>query len=64
LLCLDGAALYAFSLMETAKVSALRETSVVFAALMGSLFLGESFGRRRLIAALALAAGLIVMQFG
>jgi uncharacterized membrane protein len=50
--------------METAKVSALRETSVVFAALMGSLFLGESFGTRRLIAALALAAGLLVMQFG
>ena len=59
-----GAALYAFSLMETAKVSALRETSVVFAALMGSLFLGESFGRRRVVAALALAAGLILMQFG
>jgi uncharacterized membrane protein len=59
-----GAALYAFSLMETAKVSALRETSVVFAALMGTLFLGESFGRRRLIAALALAAGLVLMQFG
>jgi drug/metabolite transporter (DMT)-like permease len=59
-----GAALYAFSLSETAKVSALRETSVVFAALMGSLFLGESFGRRRLAAALVLAAGLIAMQFG
>jgi drug/metabolite transporter (DMT)-like permease len=59
-----GAALYAFSLMETAKVSALRETSVVFAALMGSLFLGEGFGRRRVIAALVLAAGLILMQFG
>lgn len=59
-----GAALYAFSLMETAKVSALRETSVVFAALMGTLFLGESFGRRRLLAALALAAGLVLMQFG
>lgn len=59
-----GAALYAFSLMETAKVSALRETSVVFAALMGGLFLGEAFGRRRLIAAVVLAAGLIVMQFG
>ncbi|HEY0626230.1 MAG TPA: DMT family transporter [Allosphingosinicella sp.] len=59
-----GSALYAFSLMETAKVSALRETSVVFGALMGSLFLGESFGRRRLIAALILAAGLIIMQFG
>ena len=59
-----GSALYAFSLIETAKVSALRETSVVFAALMGTLFLGESFGRRRVLAALALAAGLILMQFG
>jgi drug/metabolite transporter (DMT)-like permease len=59
-----GSALYAFSLIETAKVSALRETSVVFAALMGSLFLGESFGRRRVLAALALAAGLVLMQFG
>jgi drug/metabolite transporter (DMT)-like permease len=59
-----GAALYAFSLMETAKVSALRETSVVFAALMGTLFLGESFGRRRIVSAMALAAGLLLMQFG
>ena len=59
-----GSALYAFSLMETAKVSALRETAVVFAALMGSLFLGESFGRRRVVAATALAAGLLLMQFG
>jgi uncharacterized membrane protein len=59
-----GTALYAFSLMETAKVSALRETSVVFAAFMGSLFLNESFGRRRILAALALAAGLVLMQFG
>lgn len=59
-----GSALYAFSLMETAKVSALRETSVVFAAAMGTMLLGESFGRRRLLAAIALAAGLILMQFG
>jgi drug/metabolite transporter (DMT)-like permease len=59
-----GAALYAFSLIETARVSALRETSVVFAAIMGSLFLGESFGRRRIVAAIVLAAGLVLMQFG
>ena len=59
-----GSALYAFGLMETAKVSALRETAVVFAALMGSLFLGESFGQRRAIAAIVLAAGLVLMQFG
>jgi drug/metabolite transporter (DMT)-like permease len=59
-----GAALYAFNLMQTAKVSALRETAVVFAALMGTVFLGESFGRRRVLAAAALAAGLVLMQFG
>jgi len=59
-----GSAVYAFSLMETAKVSALRETSVVFAALMGMLFLGDGFGRRRLLAAMALAGGLVLMQFG
>jgi len=59
-----GSALYAFSLMETAKVSALRETAVVFAAAMGTMFLGESFGRRRIVAALALAGGLVLMQFG
>jgi drug/metabolite transporter (DMT)-like permease len=59
-----GAAVYAFSLMETARVSALRETSVVFAALMGAAWLKEGFGRRRIAAALALAAGLVLMQFG
>jgi len=59
-----GSALYAFTLMETAKVSALRETAVVFAAIMGSAFLGEGFGRRRIVAALVLAAGLVLMQFG
>ena len=58
-----GSALYAFSLIETAKVSALRETSVVFGALFGALFLKESFGRRRLVAAVVLAAGLVLMQF-
>jgi drug/metabolite transporter (DMT)-like permease len=58
-----GSAVYAFSLIETAKVSALRETSVVFAALMGAVFLKEGFGGRRIAAALALAAGLVAMQF-
>lgn len=59
-----GSALYAFDLIEVAKVSALRETSVVFAAFMGAAFLGERFGRRRVVAATALAAGLVLMQFG
>jgi drug/metabolite transporter (DMT)-like permease len=58
-----GSAVYAFSLMATARVSALRETSVVFAALLGAVFLREGFGARRVAAALALAAGLVAMQF-
>jgi drug/metabolite transporter (DMT)-like permease len=59
-----GAALYAFRIMETARVSALRETAVVFAAAMGAIVLKEGFGRRRVLAALALAAGLVLMQIG
>jgi len=57
-----GAALYAMSLSEAAKVSALRETAVVWAALFGSRFLAEGFGGRRLAAALVLAAGLVLLQ--
>lgn len=59
-----GSALYAFSLIETARVSALRETAVVFAALMGARLLKEAFGPRRIAAAFVLAAGLALMQFG
>jgi len=59
-----GAAMFAFSFVATAKVSALRETAVVWAALMGTLWLREGFGTRRIIAALILGAGLILLQFG
>lgn len=59
-----GSALYAFSLIEAAKVSALRETSVVIAAFMGTWFLGEGLGKRRIAAAIVLAGGLVLMQFG
>jgi drug/metabolite transporter (DMT)-like permease len=37
---------------------------VVFAAILGARMLKEGFGRRRIIAAAALAAGLVLMQFG
>ena len=59
-----GAALYAFTLMETAKVSALRETAVLFGALFGALLLKEGLGARRIVAALVLVAGLAMMQLG
>jgi len=57
-----GAALYAFTLADAAIVTALRETSAVWAALMGAFWLKEGFGRRRIIAASVLVVGLITMQ--
>lgn len=59
-----GAALYGYSLTETAKISALRETSVVFAAILGAVWLGEGFGARRVVCAALMAGGLALMQFG
>lgn len=45
-----------------APISALRETSVVFAAVIGSVFLGEGFGARRIAAASIVVAGIVVMN--
>ncbi len=59
-----GLSLLALRMADVSEITALRETSVVFAAIMGVAILKESFGMRRIIAALALAAGLIFMQLG
>ena len=45
-----------------AAISALRETSVIFAALIGALMLGERFGRLRIFAAVLVAAGIAMMN--
>jgi drug/metabolite transporter (DMT)-like permease len=45
-----------------ALVAVLRETSVLFAALFGALFLGEKLTRRRLFATGAVLAGLVVLR--
>ena len=59
------ALLYALSITESAAlVTALRETSVFFAALLGVIFLKEGFGLRRTLSAGVLAAGLVLMQIG
>jgi len=57
-----GIAIYALVLGPMAHVAALRETSVLFGALMGALLLGESFGRRRIAAAAVIVAGLVLMN--
>ena len=58
-----GAALWAFTLSEAANVTAIRETSVVFGAIFGAVFLKEAFGPRRIVAASVLAFGLILLEF-
>ena len=57
-----GLVIFAMSLGAMGVVSSLRETSVIFAALIGSLFLGEPFGRQRVIAAALVTLGIIVMR--
>ncbi len=57
-------ALYGFSIAPVAYISAMRETAVVFAAVMGWWFLREGFGARRTFAAVVLAGGLGLLQFG
>ena len=43
--------------------SALRETSVLWGSLIGTIVLGESFGYRRVLAAMTVVAGLLLMHF-
>jgi drug/metabolite transporter (DMT)-like permease len=57
-----GIAIWALSLGTMAHVAALRETSVLFAALIGTFLLGEPFGKRRIVAAGIIVAGLILMN--
>lgn len=57
-------ALYGFSIAPVAYISAMRETAVVIAAVMGWWFLKEGFGARRTFAAVILASGLALLQFG
>ena len=57
-----GIAIYALVLGPMAHIAALRETSVLFGALIGTLLLGEPFGRRRVAAAFVIVVGLVLMN--
>jgi len=54
-------ALSAGRLARPADVAAIRETSVIFAALIGMAFLKEQFGIRRMAAAAVIAAGIVLI---
>jgi len=52
-----GIVIWAMERAPLAHVSALRETSVVLAAVIGATLMGEGFGRRRILAAVLVAGG-------
>ena len=55
--------LFAFANASVAAVAALRETGVVFAALIGTFVLGERLGVRRIPAAILSALGAAALKF-
>lgn len=57
-----GVVLWAMSQGLVASVAALRETSVLFAALIGTWLLGERFGRRRVLAAAVITVGVVLVR--
>lgn len=58
-----GLAIWALSVGGMAHVAALRETSVLWGSLIGTILLHESFGPRRVLAAVMVVAGLLLMHF-
>jgi drug/metabolite transporter (DMT)-like permease len=58
-----GIVLWAMSIASIPAVAALRETSVIFAALMGSLLLKEQMGRLRVSGAVLIAFGAALIRW-
>ncbi|MEP6943352.1 MAG: EamA family transporter [Betaproteobacteria bacterium] len=56
--------LWAMTKAPIAAVAALRETSVLFAALIGSVWLKEGFGWRRMAGAASVVAGIAALKLG
>jgi drug/metabolite transporter (DMT)-like permease len=59
-----GIVLWAMTRAPIAAVAALRETSVLFAAVLGSLWLKEGFGWRRMAGAASVVAGIAALKLG
>ena len=57
-----GLVLVAQTSGATAAVAALRETSIVFGAVIGAVFLHERFGVHRVVAAAVVAVGIVLVE--
>ncbi len=57
-----GIVIFAMTRAPMGSVSALRETSVLFAVLLGRLFFGEQLTTRRILSALVIAAGALCLE--
>ena len=57
-----GLMVWAMSLAPIAPLAALRETSVVFGALIGYFIIKEKFGARRVVATSLVLGGILVLQ--
>ena len=58
-----GAIMMATRLDKVGEAAVLRETSTVFAALIGWLMLGENVGPRRLALMALIALGAVIVEF-
>ncbi|MDG5499625.1 EamA family transporter [Marinobacter sp. BGYM27] len=58
-----GLVVWAMTKLPMTYVSALRETSVIMAALIGARYLNEPFGGRRIVSACLVAVGVVMLQF-
>jgi len=57
-----GMVIYAMGVAPMGLVSSLRETSVIFAALIGTLLFREPFGRQRIVAAVLVCCGVALIK--
>jgi len=56
--------IWAMGVAPMAHVAALRETSVILAAAIGTMMMGEPFGGRRIAASILVLAGAALLQLG
>ncbi len=56
-----GIVIFAMTRAPIASVAALRETSVIIAAVIGTCLMGEPFGRQRVVAACVVTVGVVLI---